>query len=101
MSKQISDVLTLKGMRILDNLETFKDQQILKSRSCKGSGDCKSCNLFDCYYNETEVRLVKRVYRCPNCDAIILTPNTYGAIHYCSCKAITHIKNWKIEFNEV
>lgn len=22
--------------------------------SCEGSGECDDCNLFDCYYNETE-----------------------------------------------
>ena len=41
---------------------------------------------------------LKRVYRCPNCDAMILENPDYRAIHYCSCRAITHIKNWKIEF---
>ncbi len=40
----------------------------------------------------------KRIYRCPNCDAMILESPDYSAIHYCSCRAITHIKNWKIEF---
>lgn len=98
MDAAIKEILTVKDRHVLANLETFKDQQILKSRACEGSGDCKSCNLLDCYYNETKVREVKRIYRCPNCDAQILLKPDATAIYYCSCKAITHIKNWKIDF---
>ena len=47
---------------------------------------------------ESDLTELKRVYRCPNCDAMILENPDYRAIHYCSCRAITHIKNWKIEF---
>jgi len=127
MQEKINDILTIKDKKILNNLETFKDQQILKSRSCKGSGDCKSCNLFECYYNETESleqlndsnenRLTrflkdfkehperyhesKRVYRCPNCDAQILEKVSFNTLHYCSCGAFTHAKNFKIEFEEM
>lgn len=98
MSKQIVEILTLKDRRVLANLETFKDQQILKSRACEGSGDCKSCNLLDCYYNETEVREVKRIYRCPNCDAIVVKKLYFNSTHTCSCGVRTHIKNLKLEF---
>ena len=41
---------------------------------------------------------IKRIYRCPNCDAQILLYPDFRAMHCCSCGAFTHIKNWKIEF---
>ena len=41
---------------------------------------------------------LERIYRCPNCDAIILLKPDFRAIHNCSCGAISHIKNWKIEY---
>ena len=98
MDAAIKEILTLKDRRILANLETFKDQQILKSRACEGSGDCKSCNLLDCYYNETEAREVKRIYRCPNCDAVVLKKLYFNSMHSCSCGSRTHINNLKLEF---
>jgi len=111
---------------ILSDIITYKDHQILKSRSCEGSGDCHSCNLFDCYYNETESleelnqsnenRLTlflkdfkehpekfyesKKIYRCPNCNAQVLEKVSFNTIHYCSCGALTHAKNFKLEFAE-
>ena len=41
---------------------------------------------------------LKRIYRCPNCDVVILNKTEYNSLHRCSCGAFTHIKNWKIEF---
>lgn len=26
----------------------------MKTNTCEGNGNCCDCNLFDCYYNETE-----------------------------------------------
>ena len=123
----VDGILTFKDKQILANLQTFRDQQILKSRSCQGSGDCKSCNLSECYYNETgsleqlnnsnENRLTrflkdfkehperyhesKRIYRCPNCDAQVLDKVSFNSLHYCSCGAFNHAKNLKLEFEEM
>ncbi len=34
-----------------DNAPTY--DKYLEKITCEGSGNCSDCNLFDCYYNET------------------------------------------------
>ncbi|HUW89131.1 MAG TPA: hypothetical protein VMV43_01280 [Candidatus Nanopelagicaceae bacterium] len=41
---------------------------------------------------------LKRIYRCPNCDVMVLEKVTYNYNHFCSCGVITHAKNLKIEY---
>lgn len=41
---------------------------------------------------------LKRIYRCPECDAIILKKVEFNTLHRCSCGAFTHNKNFVIEF---
>jgi len=43
---------------------------------------------------------LKRVYRCPECDVIILKKLYFNSIHNCSCGTNTHIKNLRLEFEE-
>ena len=41
---------------------------------------------------------LKRIYRCPHCDAIVLEKVAYNYNHFCSCGVITHANNLKLEF---
>lgn len=41
---------------------------------------------------------MKRVYRCPNCDVVVLEKVYFNTNHFCSCGVITHVKNLKLEF---
>ena len=52
------------------------------------------------FLNEPKTNLseLKRIYRCPNCDVMILEKVTYNYNHFCSCGVITHTKNLKIEY---
>ena len=36
---------------------------------------------------------LKRVYRCPNCDAMVLEKVYYNTMHICGCGARTHANN--------
>ena len=47
--------------------------------------------------NESELTELKRIYRCPNCDAMVLEKVTYNYNHFCSCGITTHANNLKIE----
>jgi ssDNA-binding Zn-finger/Zn-ribbon topoisomerase 1 len=54
-------------------------------------------NLLDFIKSPNKIEL-KRIYRCPNCDAMVLEKVTYNYNHFCSCGVITHSKNLKIEY---
>lgn len=41
---------------------------------------------------------MKRIYRCPNCDVMVLEKLYFNSTHRCSCEVNTHIKNLKLEF---
>jgi len=41
---------------------------------------------------------LKRIYRCPECDVMVLEKLYFNSIHNCSCGIHTHIKNLKLEF---
>lgn len=42
---------------------------------------------------------LKRIYRCPKCDAMVLLDKVYFNTTYrCGCGAYTHVKNFKLEF---
>jgi len=41
---------------------------------------------------------MKRVYRCPNCDCVVLEKVCFNTMYKCSCGAYTHAKNLKLEF---
>ena len=45
-----------------------------------------------------DLQELKRVYRCPNCDAIALEKLYFNSTHNCSCGSRTHINNLKLEF---
>lgn len=40
----------------------------------------------------------KRIYRCPNCDVIVLEKQYFNSTHNCSCGVHTHTNNLKLEF---
>jgi len=54
-------------------------------------------NLID-FIESPNLTELKRVHRCPNCDAMVLEKVTYNYNHFCSCGVITHSKNLKIEY---
>ena len=40
-----------------------------------------------------KLNALKRIYRCPNCDVVVLKKLYFNSTHNCSCGTITHIKN--------
>lgn len=44
---------------------------------------------------------MKRIYRCPHCDAMVLEKVCYNTNHFCSCGVTTHANNLKLEFEVV
>ena len=59
--------------------------------------DCDACKVHQICHSIKKVEL-KRVYRCPNCDVIVLKKLYYNSVHDCSCGIRTHIKNLKLNF---
>ena len=49
-------------------------------------------------FNPKNTTELKRIYRCPECDCMILEKVNFNFNHFCSCGVITHAKNLKIEY---
>ena len=49
-------------------------------------------------FNSKTARELRRIYRCPHCDCIVLDEVTTSFNLFCSCGEITHVSNLKIEW---
>ena len=58
----------------------------------------ENIEAFDKLIEEGHLVEMKRIYRCPNCDAMVLEKVYFNTMHMCSCGAYTHVKNLKLEF---
>ncbi|QYW08100.1 Zn finger protein [Lokiarchaeota virus WyrdV1] len=43
---------------------------------------------------------LKRIYKCPNCDAIVLEKVYFNTIHRCSCGVDTHANNLLLQLQK-
>ena len=49
-------------------------------------------------FNSKIAKELKRIYRCPHCDCIVLDEVMAGFNLFCSCGEITHVSSLKIEW---